>query len=58
MLWIDPPRDLFLIFLTNRAFDPKIDESLKEMKTVRAEVSDAAVRLVPHFCGQELVVKC
>lgn len=58
MLWIDPPRDLFLVFLANRTFDPKIEESLKEMKTVRAEVSDAAVRLVPHFCGQALVAKC
>ncbi len=58
LLWIDPTRDLFLIFLTNRTFDPRVAESAKELKTVRAAVSDAAVRLVPHFCGQELVSKC
>ena len=35
-LWIDPARDLFLVFLTNRAFDPRVRESLKELKFVRA----------------------
>jgi CubicO group peptidase (beta-lactamase class C family) len=58
LLWVDPPRDLFLVFLTNRTFDPKIPESVKELKAVRAAVSDAVVRLVPHSCGQELISKC
>jgi CubicO group peptidase (beta-lactamase class C family) len=58
LLWIDPPRDLFLVFLTNRSFDPRVGESVKELKTVRAAVSDAAVRLVPHSCGQDLISKC
>ncbi len=58
LLWIDPPRDLFLVFLTNRSFDPKIDQSIKGLKAVRAAVSDAAVRLVPHGCGQGLIAKC
>ena len=57
-LWIDPARDLFLVFLTNRAFDPKVRESVKELKVVRAAVSDATVRLVPHGCTQELVAGC
>jgi CubicO group peptidase (beta-lactamase class C family) len=57
-LWIDPARDLFLIFLTNRAFDPRVRESAKELKFVRANLSDAAVRLVPHGCQQELVARC
>jgi CubicO group peptidase (beta-lactamase class C family) len=57
-LWIDPARDLFLVFLTNRAFDPRVAESLKELKVVRATVSDATVRLVPHGCTQELVARC
>jgi CubicO group peptidase (beta-lactamase class C family) len=57
-LWIDPTRDLYLVFLTNRAFDPKTRDSLKELKIVRASVSDAAVRLVPHACQQELVARC
>ena len=58
LIWIDPTHDLFLIFLTNRTFDPHIAEPAKQLKVVRAAVSDAAVRLVPHFCGQELVSKC
>ena len=57
-LWIDPARDLFLIFLTNRAFDPRVRESAKQLKFVRANLSDAAVRLVPHGCHQELVARC
>ena len=58
LFWVDPSRDLFLVFLTNRSFDPRVAESVKELKTVRAAVSDAAVRLVPHGCGQALVSKC
>jgi CubicO group peptidase (beta-lactamase class C family) len=57
-LWVDPARDLFLVFLTNRAFDPRIPESVKELKVVRATLSDATVRLVPHGCQQELVARC
>jgi CubicO group peptidase (beta-lactamase class C family) len=57
-LWVDPARDLFLVFLTNRAFDPRIRESVKELKVVRAALSDATVRLVPHGCTQELVARC
>jgi CubicO group peptidase (beta-lactamase class C family) len=57
-LWVDPARDLFLVFLTNRAFDPRIRESLKELKVVRAALSDATVRLVPHGCNQALVARC
>ncbi|HEX6104581.1 MAG TPA: serine hydrolase domain-containing protein [Gemmatimonadales bacterium] len=57
-LWIDPAHDLFLVFLTNRAFDPKIRDSLKELKLVRTAVSDAALRLVPQVCQQDLVSRC
>ena len=57
-LWIDPTHDVFLVFLTNRAFDPKIRDSLKELKLVRTAVSDAAIRLVPGACGQALVSRC
>ncbi len=57
-LWIDPTHDLFLVFLTNRAFDPKARDSLKGLKALRTELSDAAIRLVPHSCAQELVSRC
>jgi CubicO group peptidase (beta-lactamase class C family) len=57
-LWIDPSRDLFLVFLTNRTFDPKVRDSMHRLRTVRADLSDAAIRLVPHACQQELVARC
>ena len=57
-VWVDPTHDLFLVFLTNRAFDPKARDSLKGLKAVRTELSDAAIRLVPHSCAQELVSRC
>jgi CubicO group peptidase (beta-lactamase class C family) len=57
-IWIDPTRDLFLVFLTNRTFDPRVGDSLHRLRQVRAELSDAAVRLVPHGCQQELVAQC
>jgi CubicO group peptidase (beta-lactamase class C family) len=46
-LWIDPVNDLFLVFLTNRAFDPRSPESIVQLREVRARLSDATVRLVP-----------
>ncbi|MFL5492896.1 MAG: serine hydrolase domain-containing protein [Gemmatimonadales bacterium] len=57
-LWIDPARDLFLVFLTNRTFDPRARDSMHGLKTVRASLSDAAIRLVPHGCTQELAARC
>jgi CubicO group peptidase (beta-lactamase class C family) len=57
-LWVDPTHDLFLVVLTNRAFDPRARDSLKGLKAVRTELSDAAIRLVPHSCAQELVSRC
>lgn len=46
-IWIDPAHDLFLVFLTNRAFDPRAPESGLVLREVRARLSDATVRLVP-----------
>jgi CubicO group peptidase (beta-lactamase class C family) len=57
-LWIDPTRDLFLVFLTNRALDPKVEDSVHGLRAVRASLSDATIRLVPHGCTQELVSRC
>jgi CubicO group peptidase (beta-lactamase class C family) len=57
-LWIDPTRDLFLVFLTNRTFDPKVRDSAHSLRSIRTELSDAAIRLVPHSCQQELVAQC
>ena len=43
-LWIDPDRDLFVLLLTNRAYDPRVRGSLSNLKEVRGRVADAAAR--------------
>lgn len=45
-LWIDPDRDLFVLLLTNRAFNPRVRNSFTLLKRVRGNVADAAARLV------------
>ena len=45
-LWIDPDRDLFVLLLTNRAFNPKVRGSFTKLKEVRGHVADAAARAV------------
>lgn len=57
-IWIDPTRDLFLVFLTNRTFDPRARNAHHGLRSLRTELSDAAIRLVPHTCQQGLVAQC
>jgi CubicO group peptidase (beta-lactamase class C family) len=57
-IWIDPAHDLFLVFLTNRTFDPRARNAHHALRIVRTSLSDAAIRLVPPVCEQELVAAC
>ena len=57
-IWVDPAHDLFLVFLTNRTFDPRARNAHHALRTVRTSLSDAAIRLVPRVCQQELVTEC
>ena len=57
-IWIDPAHDLFLVFLTNGTFAPKASNSHHALRTVRTSLSDAAIRLVPQICRQDLVAEC
>jgi CubicO group peptidase (beta-lactamase class C family) len=57
-IWVDPAHDLFLVFLTNRTFDPRARNAHHALRTVRTSLSDAAIRLVPRVCEQELVASC
>ncbi len=57
-IWVDPAHDLFLVFLTNRTFDPRARNAHHALRTVRTSLSDAAIRLVPRVCEQELVAAC
>jgi CubicO group peptidase (beta-lactamase class C family) len=57
-LWIDPERDLFLVFLTNRSYAPKVSHSISALRRVRAELSEAVVRAVPGACRPTIVPVC
>jgi CubicO group peptidase (beta-lactamase class C family) len=57
-IWVDPAHDLFLVFLTNRTFDPRARNAHHALRVVRTSLSDAALRLVPPVCQQEMVAAC
>lgn len=57
-LWLDPVRDVFLIFLTNRAYDPRVSRSISELRAVRARLADATVRAVPGACSDRIQPPC
>jgi len=57
-IWIDPAHDLFLVFLTNRTFDRRARNAHQALRIVRTSLSDAAIRLVPPACQQDLVAAC
>ena len=46
-MWMDPARDVYVIFLTNRAYEPRVKESLQALRRVRAALADAVVASVP-----------
>lgn len=44
MLWVDPTRDLFLVFLTNRSLDPRARRSITVLRSLRTALSDLVIR--------------
>jgi CubicO group peptidase (beta-lactamase class C family) len=44
MLWVDPARDLFLVFLTNRSLAPRMRHSIAALRSLRGELSDVVIR--------------
>lgn len=44
LLWLDPGQDLFMIFLTNRSYNPRIGRSIRALRGVRSALADAVVR--------------
>ena len=43
MVWIDPERDVFLVFLTNRSLDPRARRSMTALRDIRSEISDLVI---------------
>jgi CubicO group peptidase (beta-lactamase class C family) len=58
MIWIDPARDLFVIFLTNRVYGPRVAKPFQALHEVRAKLADAAVRAAPAGCRAEIRPAC
>jgi CubicO group peptidase (beta-lactamase class C family) len=42
-IWIDPDKNLFVVLLTNRSLNPRVTRSIRQLRSVRAQVADAAV---------------
>ena len=40
MLWIDPGRNLFLVFLTNRSLEPRARHSVRALRELRGRLSE------------------
>jgi CubicO group peptidase (beta-lactamase class C family) len=57
-LWVDPERDLFLVFLTNRSYAPRVNGSIGALRRVRASLSEAVVRAVPGACQVTIAPTC
>lgn len=49
-IWIDPTRNVFVVFLTNRVYAPRTRRSITRLKQVRGRLADAAVRLKQRSC--------
>lgn len=43
LVWIDPTRDLFVVFLTNRSYDPKVGSSIRALRGIRGALADEIV---------------
>lgn len=52
-IWVDPAKDLFVVLLTNRSLNPRVNFSIRQLRTIRSRVADAAVRALNAECGLE-----
>lgn len=57
-LWLDPVRNLFVVFLTNRAYEPRGRRSLERMRDARARVADAAIAVAGATCVARVAGAC
>jgi CubicO group peptidase (beta-lactamase class C family) len=52
-IWVDPGKDLFVILLTNRSLNARVNRSIRQLRSIRGQVADAAVRAAEAICGGE-----
>lgn len=46
-IWLDPARGIFVVFLTNRSYDPRVARPFTALHEVRGLVADAVAREFP-----------
>jgi len=46
LVWVDPGRKLFVVFLTNRSFAPRTGHSIRQLRAVRGALADSVVASV------------
>ncbi|MGH7753202.1 MAG: serine hydrolase domain-containing protein, partial [Gemmatimonadales bacterium] len=49
-VWIDPARDLFIVFFANRTFAPRVSRPVTALREIRGRLADAAAR-ASDACG-------
>jgi CubicO group peptidase (beta-lactamase class C family) len=54
-MWIDPTRDLFVVFLTNRSYAPRVAKPFTALHALRGRVADATVETA---CRAAVVASC
>jgi len=57
-IWVDPVRDLFVVFLTNRSFASGRRGSLGRIRDIRGALSDAVVRAAGPCLPATFVLAC
>jgi CubicO group peptidase (beta-lactamase class C family) len=50
-IWIDPARDLFVVFVTNRSYEPRVTQTFQALRRVRSRLADAVLGAVPCPAG-------
>jgi CubicO group peptidase (beta-lactamase class C family) len=48
-IWIDPDRQMFMVLLTNRVYEPRVRRPAKVIADVRSDLADASVLAVEDF---------
>jgi len=43
LIWADPERKLFLVFLTNRSYSPRTSQSIRRLRAVRGALADSVI---------------
>ena len=49
LIWADPERKLFVVFLTNRSYAPRVNQSIRRLRALRGALADAIVTEVDRL---------